>query len=443
MRLQIALGWILFCMVAFLLFACGAAVQTESVAPVEAPANTSAPPATATQAPVAEAATSTVVPVATPTPAPETCTDPFEGQQIRFQSAIWQADRLARTVREGIVAPDSGLATNFCRHSVDYSEILSGGPPPDGIPPIDNPDFESQAAGDDWLSDVSPVLALEINGEARAYPLAILTNHEIVNDEVGGIPVAVTFCPLCNAGIVFDRRVNGDVLRFGVSGNLRNSDLIMWDNVTLSWWQQFTGEAIVGDLTGTQLEMIPAQLVAWEDFKAAYPAGVVLSTRGRNYGFNPYVQYDSSSQPFLFEDAPDPRLAATERVLGYYSGDTAIAYPLPALADLRVVQEELDGRSVVIFYEPGQVSALDQRVIDESREVGSAAMFEAALAGQELTFHYRSGKIIDEETGSTWDVFGRAVDGELAGSRLQPVLSHVHFWFAWAAFRPDTQVFGD
>ncbi len=372
-----------------------------------------------------------------------TCADPFEGVTPRFSANLWHAEGLARFVGEDLVDPDSGLVTNFCQHSVDYAEIISGGPPPDGIPPIDNPNFDPIAEGDTWLADVQPVIALTVGDEAKAYPLAILTRHEIANDEIAGIPVAVTFCPLCNAGIVFNREVNGEVLRFGVSGNLRNSDLIMWDDKTLSWWQQFTGEAIVGDMTGAQLEMIPAQMVAWKDFKAAFPEGQVLSNNGRNYGRNPYGGYDSSTQPFLFSDPPDARLRATERVLGYFSGDTAKAYPLPVIAEERVIEDTLDGRPVVIFYEPGQVSALDEEVIEDSRRVGSAAMFSAEVDGQRLTFSHTDGAITDNETGSRWDLFGWAIEGELAGSQLDPILSHTHFWFAWAAFRPDTEIYGN
>jgi hypothetical protein len=373
---------------------------------------------------------------------PAECDDPFAGISIRFRPQVWTAKRLDSFVHDDILDGGSGLETNFCLHSIDYAEILSGGPPPDGIPPIDNPQFDSIAVGDEWLADVQPVIALAVGDEAKAYPLAILTRHEIANDEIAGIPVAVTFCPLCNAGIVFNREVEGQVLRFGVSGNLRNSDLVMWDNKTLSWWQQFTGEAIVGDMTGTQLEMLPAQMVSWKDFKEAYPEGTVLSSGGRSYGSNPYTGYDSSTQPFLFLGTPDPRLPATERVLGYFSGDTAVAYPLPLIAGKGVIEDVLDGQNVVVFYEPGQVSALDQGIIEDSKEVGSAGMFIPAVDGQTLTFSYNDGVITDNETGSEWDVFGRAISGELAGAQLEPVLSHTHFWFAWAAFRPDTTVYG-
>lgn len=373
---------------------------------------------------------------------PADCSDPFAGINVRFTPDVWTAENLARYVGADIVEPTSGLKTNFCQHSADYSDILSGGPPPDGIPPLDNPTFDAIAKGDEWLVDAQPVIALAVGDEAKAYPLAILTRHEIANDEIAGMPVAVTFCPLCNAAVVFKRTVNGQVLRFGVSGNLRHSDLIMWDNKTLSWWQQFTGEAIVGDLTGTQLELIPAQLVAWKDFKAAYPNGTVLSNQGRPYGQNPYVGYDSSPQPFLFSGTPDPRLPATERVLGIFSGKSAAAYPLSVIAEKGVIEDTFEGQKIIIFYEPGQVSALDQGEIAESREVGSAAMFSPEVDGRALTFSYKDGVITDNETGSEWDVFGRAIKGELAGEQLQPVLSHVHFWFAWAAFRPDTTVYG-
>ena len=212
--------------------------------------------------------------------------------------------------------------TDVCKSAEGvFYEIMSGGVGRDGIPPIDNPQFDDQATADLWLHANSPVIALEIDGIARAYPLAILTRHEIANDVIGDTPVAVTFCPLCNSAIVFDRRVGGDTLRFGVSGLLRNSDLIMWDDLTQSLWQQLTGEGIVGAHTGTLLDIVPSQLVGYGAFKAQYPLGEVLSTQGRFYGSNPYVNYDSSERPFLFMGAPDGRLMATERVLGAAIGE--------------------------------------------------------------------------------------------------------------------------
>jgi hypothetical protein len=409
--------------------------------PMQAPTATPKPEPTATSEPEEQVVESTVE-TEESNEHDANCEDPFAGVSVRFQPQHWTSTGLDNFTRDEILDPNSNLSTNFCLHSVDYEDIISGGVPPDAIPPIDNPVFDSLDAGDEWLADVQPVIALVVDGEARAYPLAILTRHEIVNDEIAGRPVAVTFCPLCNAGIVFDREVDGDVLRFGVSGNLRNSDLIMWDNKTLSWWQQFTGEAIVGEMVGTQLEMIPAQMVAWKDFKAAYPDGTVLSRNARSYGNNPYVNYDSQTQPFLYLEAPDPRLKAMERVLGYHSGETATAYPLSILSEKGVIADTIDGQDVVVFYEPGQASALDQASIELSREVGSAGLFIPEVDGQKLTFSYSKGVITDNETGSEWDVFGRAINDELEGAQLEPLLSHTHFWFAWAAFRPDTTIYG-
>lgn len=450
--------WIGLVILAMTLIACGAAqpedrsteAQAEAVNPAEASSESSGEVAEAASDVAAETGAENSSQSATEADhAAADCENPFaDADNVRFRPEVWSAEQISRLVGSDIVDPDSGLETNFCLHNVDYGEILSGGPPPDGIPPIDDPSFESIAEGDKWLADVQPVIALVVDGEARAYPLGVLTRHEIANDEIAGVPVAVTFCPLCNAAVVFNREVDGEVLRFGVSGNLRNSDLIMWDNKTLSWWQQFTGEAIVGELTGTQLDMIPAQIVAWKDFKEAYPDGQVLSGGGRNYDVNPYQGYDSTTQPFLFRDKSgqpatvDPRLRATERVLGYFTGDTAVAYPLSVIAEEKVIQDAIDGQDVVIFYEPGQVSALDQSVISQSKEVGSAGMFKPEVDGRTLTFSYEDRKIVDEETGSEWDIFGRAVGGELKGAQLEPILSHMHFWFAWAAFQPETEIHG-
>jgi hypothetical protein len=334
--------------------------------------------------------------------------------------------------------------TDFCKYEAGvYEEIISGGVPRDGIPPIDNPQFDSVDVASAWLQPQSPVIAIELNGIARAYPLAILTRHEIVNDAIGDVAVAVTFCPLCNSAIVFDRRVDGETLRFGVSGMLRNSDLIMWDDLTQSWWQQFTGEAIVGAYTGTQLTIYPSQVVGFGAFVEQYPDGEVLSPGGRSYSTNPYTAYDSSSQPFLFRGEPDERLFATERVLAGVIGGEPVAYPFPVLAEEIVINDTVGGEAVVAIWQPGAVSALDQTTIDESRDVGMAALYNRDLDGQLLTFTADDvGLIRDDQTGSAWNIFGKAIDGDLVGSQLEQELAFPHFWFAWAAFRPDTMIYG-
>ncbi|MCB9449907.1 MAG: DUF3179 domain-containing protein [Anaerolineaceae bacterium] len=343
--------------------------------------------------------------------------------------------------------------TDFCQTSIDYSEVLSGGPPPNGIPPLGfpglpDPTFESIVDAQSWLVDESPVIAVEINDEARAYPLAILIWHEIVNDTLGDVPVAVTFCPLCNSSLVFDRHVGDSVLAFGTTGNLRNSDLIMWDDQTQSWWQQFTGEGIVGAYTGTQLELIPSQVVGFSQFAAQYPDGQVLTrdtTFGRDYGINPYPDYDTRSRPYsFFTSEIDDRLPALERVLAGVIGGQPVAYPFSVLAQTFVIDDTVGEQDIVAFWQPGVKSALGDTVMDNAQDIGTAALFSRALDGQTLTFTAdENGVIHDAETGSTWNAFGTAVAGELSGSQLRQLSAAPHFWFAWSAFHPDTSVYAE
>jgi len=334
--------------------------------------------------------------------------------------------------------------TDFCTYDPGvFDDIISGGVPRDGIPPIDNPEFDSVDTARDWLQPQSPVVAFSLNGIARAYPLAIMTRHEIVNDVVGGEPVAVTFCPLCNSAVVFERTVDDQALRFGVSGLLRNSDLIMWDDATQSWWQQFTGTGIVGQYTGHQLTILPSQVVGFGAFAEQYPDGEVLSPGSRSYGSNPYVGYDSSDSPFLFRGRVDDRLFATSRVLAGVIDGVPVAYPFETLASVGVINDTVGSQDVVAFWQPGATSALDRSDIDSSQDVGMAALYDRALNGQELTFvRDAEGAIRDEQTGSAWNVFGTATDGDLAGQQLRQRLAAPHFWFAWAAFQPDTLIYG-
>ena len=338
-----------------------------------------------------------------------------------------------------------GWKTDFSLHIVPYSDILSGGPPKDGIPAIDDPVFTTFEDADRWLGTEEPVIAFERNGDARAYPLQILTWHEIVNDVVGGVPVAVTFCPLCNSAIVFDSRLEAVVHDFGTSGKLRNSDLVMYDRQTESWWQQFTGEAIVGELTGKRLTFLPASIISWEDFKAAFPDGKVLSRDtgfGRSYGQNPYAGYDrADTPPFLFMDEPDGRLLPKERVAAVTIGDVDTAFPFSILEEERVVSYTVNGQDLVVFFTPGTRSALDGRSIKDSRDVGATGVFDPNLDGQNLTFSAVGDRFVDNETGSVWNIVGQATEGPLGGKALTPIVHANHFWFAWGAFKPDTKIY--
>lgn len=269
--------------------------------------------------------------------------------------------------------------TNFSKTSVEFPEIFSGGPPKDGIPSIDNPRFidASKAKG---LGDTVPVLSFSMNGDARAYPLGILMRHEIVNDKVGGRNVAVTYCPLCNSGIVFDANVDGKVLEFGTTGKLRNSDLVMYDRTTESWWQQFLGEAIVGDLTGKTLKMLPARMESFSKFKARNPNGkVLLSVFGRGWGGNPYRGYDSSPAPFLYRGAMPEGIEPLARVV-------AVGEEAWSLALVRK-QKRIEKGDLVITWEAGQNSALDTGDISRGKDVGNVVVQRKTADGLQDAVH--------------------------------------------------------
>jgi hypothetical protein len=361
------------------------------------------------------------------------------------ETGTGSASAPAAAAGERISFSKAGWKTDFSKHSVPLSEISSGGPPRDGIPPIDAPAFTALSGGDTFLRDNEPVIAFAEQGEARAYPLQILIWHEIVNDSVGGTPVAVTFCPLCNTAIVFDRRLDGRVLDFGTTGNLRHSDLVMWDRQTESWWQQVTGEAIVGELTGKLLDLLPAAIVSWREFKAAYPQGQVLSREtghARDYGVNPYAGYDDVEEaPFLFRGKTDGRLPPKERVVTVSLGDEDAAYPFRVLERQSVVHDTVGGQPLVVFWQRGTLSALDDRQIAKSRDVGAAAVFSPVVDGRRLSFRVTGDTFVDVETGSRWSLLGRATAGPLAGRQLEPIVSGNHFWFAWAVFKPGTRVY--
>ena len=335
--------------------------------------------------------------------------------------------------------------TDFSKRIVDLDEIQSGGPPKDGIPAIDSPRFVDTAQAAKWLDPREPVIAVALGDEARAYPLQILMWHEIVNDTLAGRPIAVTFCPLCNASLVFDRRIAGRLLDFGTTGMLRKSDLVMYDRQTESWWQQFTGQAIVGELVGTELEQVPAQIVAFEAFRDAHPEGVVLSRETgyrRAYGDNPYRGYDAiDNSPFLLDDPVDPRLPAMERVLGVSVGDVDRLYPFSLFRERPLIHDDVAGTPVIVLSRFGTLSALDRGTIAESRTIDSANAFDRRLDGRTLTFALRDGAIVDTGTGSRWNLLGQATAGPLAGERLRPLPGGVHFAFAWLAFNPESQIY--
>ena len=328
---------------------------------------------------------------------------------------------------------------------VPPERIRSGGPPPDGIPSLDAPLFAP--AGDiDLLAGSEAVLALEINGDARAYPLRIMTWHELVNDTVGGVPVTISYCPLCNSAVAYDRNAAGRVLDFGTSGMLYQSSLVMYDRQTQSLWTHFDGRAVIGELIGTQLDFRPMAIVSWAAWRDAHPEGTVLTQEtgyDRSYGRNPYVGYETSERllsPAFKSTDIDERLPAKERVVGIRGGGDAVAVRHGHLTDRGTVEVQLAGIPLVVWTVPGAGSAIDAPQLSDGVDVGSRGVFERTLDGRLLSFTPSAAGFRDNETGSTWNLFGEAIAGELTGHRLQAREFVDTFWFAWGTFEPASRI---
>lgn len=347
----------------------------------------------------------------------------------------------------GPSALDNMFSTEFPESLIDPGQIISGGPPPDGIPPIDNPVFLDVAANLELLPGSEPVVVLEINGDARAYPIRAMVWHEIVNDVVGGVAVAVTYCPLCNSAATYERTIDGVETTFGTSGRLFASALVMYDRATETLWTHYNGVAVIGVLAGVELVEHPSPLMAWDQFRSTYPTGKVLDWTAtgfsRDYGRNPYTGYDDvANTPFLFRGALDDRAAAMQRVVGVERDGASGAFALEVVSGGagRATSVSVGDADLVIFWLSGQSSALDVSTLDGGRDVGSVGVFVPRAGGRELTFSHDGERFVDNETGSVWLINGEAVEGELAGERLEQVPHLDTFWFAWSTYQPDTSL---
>ena len=420
-----------------------AAPTSSDSAPSPAPQGTQAPPAAgdapALDEPTASPPTTTTIFIPA---APETDVPPPNASGEILPGRPPLADSSGREAVPSALADRSwpGFAA-----LIPPEAIRSGGPPPDGIPAVDEPVF-APVAGVDFLAESEAVLALEVNGDARAYPLQIMTWHELDNDTVGGVPVTVSYCPLCNSAVAYDRNAAGRVLDFGTSGMLYQSSMVMYDRQTQSLWTHFDGLAVIGELIGTQLDFWPMAIVSWAAWRDAHPEGMVLTTEtgySRSYGRNPYVGYETSERLLTpaFQSADiDERLPAKERVVGIRGGGDAVAVRHAHLQAAGVVEVELAGAPLVVWNLPGASSAIDAPELADGIDVGSSGVFERALDGRLLSFARAGDGFSDDQTGSTWNVFGEAVAGELAGSRLRPREFVDTFWFAWGTFEPTSRV---
>jgi hypothetical protein len=316
---------------------------------------------------------------------------------------------------------------------VPLDQIVSGGPPPDGIPSIDDPKFISIQEADKYLEDSDLVLGLNINGDVRAYPLQILVWHEIVNDKLGGIPITVTYCPLCFTNQVFNRTLeNGQILEFGTSGKLYNSNLVMYDRTTKSLWSQAMSQAIVGKLAGVKLERIPFDVAYWKEWKQLYPDSKVLSTdtgSTRPYGADPYGDYYTNGDVLFSVSNSDDRLGLKEIVVGFENSGQYKAYRLQEIESKKAINDQVNGKPIALLsLHPFMVRAYDP-VVD----------------GQvlEFSFNAKDQNLIDTRTGSVWNFEGKAISGQMKGKQLTRIPFDEGFWFEWVAFHPKTELYQD
>jgi hypothetical protein len=332
---------------------------------------------------------------------------------------------------------------------VDTSEIRQA-LPKDGIPAITDPAFgadwsdwssvaaEHRPADPPTLPDDAPVIGVERDGAARAYPLRVLNWHEVVNDSFGG-PLLVTYCPLCGSGVVAERTVAGEETRFGVSGRLWRDDLVLYDAATGSLWSQLLGAAIRGPETGTRLSLVPSSMTTMGEWRAAHPDTRVLlpppgsvhvdgRTAGFDYDSRKYP-YDEEAQIVGFDDTGvvDGPLHAWALVIGVVHDGVARAYAFETLQSEAVVNDAVGDLPVVVTATPG----------------GSLAAYERTVDGETVRFVPDGDRHLRAD-GSRWErTTGRAVDGPHAGTRLRPATEFSPmFWKAWRDFHPDSDVYG-
>lgn len=330
------------------------------------------------------------------------------------------------------------FTTDFSIYSVDAEEIISGGPPKDGIPSLTDPDFVPVEEAAAWIGAGEPVILVEQGNIKKAYPLQVLMFHEIVNDTIAGLPIAVTYCPLCNTSVVFESNLEGSRLIFGTTGRLRFSNLLMYDRQSESWWQQASGKAVIGKYTGRELVIYPSVILSFEDLRERHSESLVLSKQtgySRPYGQNPYVGYDTGS-PWAYRNGPelsagqDPMERA---VMARIEGEEKV-FRYPEIKRKGTITDIVGGRKIVLIWDDKPVSALDSREIRSGREAGNVNVFYSRTDTRELSLGLKEGKVRDGETGTLWSPAGIGLEGPLKGERLVPAPAIQHFWFSAYVF---------
>ncbi len=320
--------------------------------------------------------------------------------------------------------------------SIPQDEVFDGGPGKDGIPALTEPEFISAEAAD-YLSDDELVIGFVYGDEARAYPHQILDWHEIINDQMGEVNIALTYCPLTGTGIGWNREIDGELTTFGVSGLLYNSNLIPYDRKTDSNWSQIRLDCVNGKLRGKVAETFPLVETTWKTWKEMYPSTTVISQEtgyNRSYGRYPYGDYRTAHDYLIFPVAnEDDRFPNKERVLGILHSESVRVYSFSSLGDqVSVILDELNGENLV--------------VVGNREDNFMVAFLSDPGDGSTLSFSPVQGQypvVMTDGEGNLWDVNGRAVSGPRKDARLEAPPSFIGYWFSFAAFYPDLTIYGD
>lgn len=324
--------------------------------------------------------------------------------------------------------------------------------PFDSIPAIRHPQFVP-ASRATFLDAAEPVVSVTVQGQSRAYPVSALLYHEIVNDVIGGRPIVISFCPLCNSAVAYLRRVGARTLTFGVSGELFHANLVMFDRQTLSFWKQISGRAFSGTLAGRHLRPVPAFLTSFGTWRRSHPAGPVMKepSLGYHYGFDPYASYgrDPTKDSIFYRPPPgsktrtytDPRLPPKSRVIGVLIGGRAVAFAAPHVGEeRRVATIRVNGRTLVALFRFGIAQPETAARLAHGRRGWEATVWRASVKGRPTHIVATPAGFVDRTTHSRVGLFGRFLSGPLAGRRMYPVLQLTSFWFAWAAYHPHTRL---
>ena len=306
--------------------------------------------------------------------------------------------------------------------SIPISEVLDGGPGRDGIPALVNPDL-SDVQGINYLQGNDLVIGFKRGNDVRAYPHAILDWHEIINDNIDDVSVAITYCPLTGTGIGWNRLLNGSETTFGVSGLLYNTNLIPFDRATNSNWSQILNESVNGELLGEKADLIGLFETDWTTWKALYPNSKVVNTNtgfSRTYGTSPYGDYNTNNDRFLFPVPKDPRLPSKERVLAIVDESDAKAYRFESFTSNNIINDSFKGKNYMIV-------GNQNFIVSFLLEGDTAALeFEYVHNGSEI--------LLKDNEGTEWNVFGVAISGPRTGQILKSAPSFMAFWFSIPAF---------